>query len=112
MPGGSTLPVEAIALPALSISKEHDYATHLEQQSTPVVNHHEVSEGERGEYSDTVSSDTTATNSSDEFNWDEEDEGTKSPLETKAKRGRAVYLMFMRLARPFRVKLTTRNVKS
>lgn len=102
MPGQSS---EDIALPTLSVPKERDYAPYLERnKSAPATpSHHEVSEDDRGEYSDTVSSDTTATNSSDEFNWDEEDEEINSALETKAKRGRAVYLMFMQLARPFRV---------
>jgi len=106
MPGQSTLPVEHISLPTLSqpVPKERDYAPYLQSASAP--NHHEVSEDDRREYSDTMSSDTTATNSSDEFNWEEEDEQMDGALETKAKRGRAVYLMFMRLARPFRVKLT------
>lgn len=49
-------------------------------------------------------SDTTATNDSDEFNWDDEDEsqGGKQK-QPKAKRGRAIYLALMKLARPVRV---------
>ncbi|KAK7061127.1 hypothetical protein VNI00_000863 [Paramarasmius palmivorus] len=49
-------------------------------------------------------SDSTATNSSD-FNWDEdEDVNRNKKLDAiKAKRGRAVYLAFMKLARPIRV---------
>ncbi|KAJ7760396.1 Mechanosensitive ion channel-domain-containing protein [Mycena metata] len=50
-------------------------------------------------------SDSTATDSSDEFNWDEDDEeaqDTEKIHRTKAKRGRALWLAFMRLARPIR----------
>ncbi|KDQ61658.1 hypothetical protein JAAARDRAFT_31123 [Jaapia argillacea MUCL 33604] len=46
----------------------------------------------------------TVTNSSDEFNWDEDDEHpeAQSPPDEKARRGRAVWLAFMKLARPLR----------
>jgi hypothetical protein len=46
-----------------------------------------------------------ATDSSDEFDWEAEDAGsTKGRIEAtrKAKRGRRLYLMFLRLARPLR----------
>lgn len=50
--------------------------------------------------------DTTATNSSDEFDWDEdEDAKNASQVEGKAKRGRALWLGFMKLSRPFRALL-------
>lgn len=47
--------------------------------------------------------DSTATNSSDEFDWDAAD-GDEQPIhhEKKAKRGRRVWLGFMKLARPIR----------
>ncbi|KAJ6518657.1 Mechanosensitive ion channel-domain-containing protein [Mycena sanguinolenta] len=51
-------------------------------------------------------SDSTATDSSDEFDWDEDDEETKQAKTVeanRAKRGRAVYLVFMKLARPLRI---------
>ncbi|KAG1840078.1 Mechanosensitive ion channel-domain-containing protein [Suillus subalutaceus] len=53
-------------------------------------------------------SDTTSTNSSDEFDWDEEE--VPSQVEnpetgTKARRGRALWLGFMKLARPVRALL-------
>ncbi|KAF9269000.1 hypothetical protein L218DRAFT_916497 [Marasmius fiardii PR-910] len=49
-------------------------------------------------------SDSTATNSSD-FNWDEDEDNLerKGAEKAKAKRGRAIYLAFMKLARPVRV---------
>ncbi|KAL1747916.1 Mechanosensitive ion channel-domain-containing protein [Schizophyllum fasciatum] len=57
-------------------------------------------------------SDDTATNSSDEFDWSEEDEDKETVITTgndgqvhriRARRGRAIYLAYMRLSRPFRV---------
>ncbi|EGN93007.1 hypothetical protein SERLA73DRAFT_190130 [Serpula lacrymans var. lacrymans S7.3] len=52
-------------------------------------------------------SDTTGTNSSDEFNWDEDDEltGNGNQASPKARRGRALWLAFMKLARPVRTLL-------
>src|ERR1700691_1791924 len=98
MPGGSTAPGDDIALPTLSTTKEHDYAPHIEEtQST--MDHQGLPEDDGG-YD---SASDTATNSSDEFNWDEDEEVAKSALDTKAKRGRALYLAFMKLARPLRV---------
>ncbi|KAI3619617.1 calcium channel [Moniliophthora roreri] len=49
-------------------------------------------------------SDSTATNDSD-FNWDEDEDAAREEKadKTKAKRGRAAYLAFMKLARPIRV---------
>ena len=50
-------------------------------------------------------SDTTATNSSDEFDWDE-DEGFKSKEEQiMARRGRALWIAFMKLSKFLRVLL-------
>lgn len=93
-----------ISLPTLSLPKERDFAPHKFERQEPVHDHShlEVSEDDRrGNHSD--ASDTTATNSSDEFNWDEDEEGAKDGKETKAKRGRALYMAFMKLARPVRV---------
>lgn len=58
---------------------------------------------------DKPSSDTdTATNSSDKFDWDEEDDpNAKTDDLIKAKRGRKLWLAFMRLARPVRVLLVS-----
>ncbi|KAJ6474595.1 Mechanosensitive ion channel-domain-containing protein [Mycena vitilis] len=50
-------------------------------------------------------SDSTATDSSDEFDWDEEDDearAEKAGGSHRAKRGRALWLAFMKLARPVR----------
>ncbi|KAF9039670.1 hypothetical protein BDZ89DRAFT_945114 [Hymenopellis radicata] len=51
-------------------------------------------------------SDTTATNSSDEFNWDEDEADEQAKFEaSKAKRLRLVYLAFMKLSRTVRTLL-------
>lgn len=64
---------------------------------------------ERGKESgDASDSDSSATGTSDEFDWDEEDDASTNPRNeqvVKAKRGRAAYLAFMKLARPLRVTL-------
>ncbi|KAJ4473751.1 Mechanosensitive ion channel-domain-containing protein [Lentinula aciculospora] len=81
--------------------KEHDYAPHAPplttMPSSTTTHTDEV-------HSDTDSTDT-ATNSEDEFNWDEDEDpsASRSHEKTKAKRGRAIYLAFMKLARPVRV---------
>ncbi|KAF8825944.1 hypothetical protein HHX47_DHR6000586 [Lentinula edodes] len=83
-----------------SMLKEHDYAPNVPPLSTiPSSTTHTD-----GAHSDTDSTDT-ATNSDDEFNWDEDEDPStpKSYEKTKAKRGRAIYLAFMKLARPVRV---------
>ncbi|KIK60286.1 hypothetical protein GYMLUDRAFT_601421 [Collybiopsis luxurians FD-317 M1] len=79
--------------------KEHDYAPH--SSSSPLLLSPNASQLEAS-HSDT---DSTATNSEDEFNWDEEDDPSASTSQgkLKAKRGRAIYLAFMKLARPVRV---------
>ena len=64
---------------------------------------------EQGKDGDNSDLDSSPTGSSDEFDWDkeEDDASTKARNDptVKAKRGRAAYLGFMRLARPLRVAL-------
>lgn len=104
MAARSTTPGDDIALPTLSLPQERDFAPRPIQHTHSDPTHLQIqSEDERGHYSD--ASDTTATNSSDEFDWDEDEEAAKAAKDTKAKRGRALYLAFMKLARPFRVLL-------
>jgi hypothetical protein len=67
--------------------KEQDLAPQLDQHPEQLP---------AQEHSDSDSS----SDSSDEFDWDEEEDGDKKIL--KAKRGRAVWVAFMRLARPVR----------
>ncbi|THU99162.1 hypothetical protein K435DRAFT_828267 [Dendrothele bispora CBS 962.96] len=78
--------------------KEHDYAPRPNISPAP-------SETRDPTPTDDTDSTDTATNSSDEFDWDEDEEKGDQPKELKAKRGRAVYLAFMKLARPVRVLL-------
>jgi len=55
---------------------------------------------------DSSESDATATNSSEEFNWDEDgDSSPENAEKVQAKRGRRFWLAFMSLARPIRVLL-------
>jgi hypothetical protein len=53
--------------------------------------------------------DSTATNSSDEFDWseDEEAKADKAQLQVRAKRGRRLWLAFVKLAVPVRVVLVS-----
>lgn len=48
-------------------------------------------------------SDTTGTNSSDEFDWEQEVEKRAEVENVKAKRGRRLWLAFLKLAKPIRV---------
>lgn len=57
-------------------------------------------------FDDSSESDTTATESPGEFNWDEdEDSSGENTEKMQAKRGRRLWLAFMKLARPIRVLL-------
>ncbi|KIL00586.1 hypothetical protein PAXRUDRAFT_821485 [Paxillus rubicundulus Ve08.2h10] len=58
-------------------------------------------------HAEQVESDTTSTNSSDEFDWDDELSATEEGIHesNKARRGRALWLAFMKLARPVRTLL-------
>ncbi|KAL4264922.1 EF-hand domain-containing protein [Pleurotus pulmonarius] len=89
------------SLPALNIplTKERDYAPHSEPASP--------SKASRNVQTKSLDSDTdtTATNSDDEFDWDNDDEFSRPDLteRKKAKRFRALWVAFMMLARPIRV---------
>ncbi|KAF7309662.1 hypothetical protein MIND_00337300 [Mycena indigotica] len=80
--------------------KERDFAP---QQLEPQLDDHP----EQLPAQDHSDSDSTATDSSDEFDWDKDDDEAQV-VEThavKAKRGRALWLLFMKLARPIRILL-------
>ena len=68
-----------------------------------------VTEQQKKNDDDASDSDSSLTDSSDEFDWDQEEDDTSSKTRNdhtvKAKRGRAAYLGFMKLARPLRVAL-------
>ena len=72
--------------PPSLVAPEHDYTTELSE--TP-------------QCSDT----DTATNSSDEFDWDDDEDSKTQQGMVKAKRGRALWLAFMKLSRVVRVLL-------
>ena len=61
------------------------------------------------EYTLPDDTDSTATNSSDEFDWseDEEAKADKAQLHVRTKRGRRLWLAFVKLARPVRVVLVS-----
>ncbi|EPQ54807.1 hypothetical protein GLOTRDRAFT_111417 [Gloeophyllum trabeum ATCC 11539] len=106
---------EEIPLPDIVRPKEHDFAPRSDDNS-PSPETHSASknraevrlndEDDHGLTADSAS-DTTATNSSDEFDWDEQDEEEKEKAaeKTKARRGRAIWLAFMKLSRFVRVLL-------
>ena len=91
-----------IALPTLSLPQERDFASGPLRQQPHSASSDPHDDGRGHDESD---SDTTATNSSDQFDWDQDDDAATAENHTKAKRGRALYLTFMKLARPFRVLL-------
>ncbi|KAG2349047.1 hypothetical protein BDR05DRAFT_1028210 [Suillus weaverae] len=82
-----------------SKSKEYDCARHEKGNQSETLGQTHIEDGD---------SDTTSTNSSDEFDWDEEEVANQvENPETgkKARRGRALWLGFMKLARPVRTLL-------
>ncbi|KAG6906546.1 hypothetical protein DXG01_013232 [Tephrocybe rancida] len=70
---------------------------------SPAMDDHEPSH-ELQETPQTSDTDT-ATNSSDEFNWDDDEDFNAQQEKTKAKRGRALWMAFMKLSRVVRVLL-------
>ncbi|KAF8078076.1 Mechanosensitive ion channel-domain-containing protein [Lyophyllum atratum] len=80
------------ARPSILIPKRHDYAPQPQSElATP---------------QDREPSDSdTATNSSDEFDWDDDEDFKTQEEKGKAKRGRALWMAFMRLSRLIRVLL-------
>lgn len=63
-----------------------------------------------GNSNEKYDSDSTATNSSDEFDWDAADGDEQSIHHAKkAKRGRRLWLAFLKLARPIRYVLLLSN---
>lgn len=82
---------------SLSFPKEHDYAPHPEVTPNIIGTPHSDAD-----------TDTTATNSSDEFDWEADEEAKDAndlAGKVKAKRGRAVYLACMKLSRTVRTLL-------
>jgi hypothetical protein len=82
------------------VSNEHDY-----DEAHSNLKHSESHPGVQENVDDSPSSDNTATNSSDEFDWDKDEESPAQTVHRRAKRGRALYLAFLKLARPIRTLL-------
>ena len=109
-------PPETLALSDFSSREKHELGVGEEDDcgNDTLVNRgtkrteEDVATERRKEGGDASGSDSSPTGSSDEFDWDEED-GASATVRNgnvgKAKRGRAAYLAFMRLARPLRVTL-------
>lgn len=110
-------PPETVALPEVPLREKHELGVSQEDDNgnDTLVTGNQVAKQtgdattERKKDDDTSGSDSSPTDSSDEFDWDkeEDDASTKAHNDPtiKAKRGRAAYLAFMKLARPFRVTL-------
>ncbi|KAG0709774.1 Mechanosensitive ion channel-domain-containing protein [Suillus ampliporus] len=93
-------PEDDITLLEHSKSKEHDYPRDEKGNQSETPDHTHVEED--------GDSNTTSTNSSDEFDWDEEEVASQAENPVtgkKARRGRALWLGFMKLARPVRTLL-------
>ena len=107
-------PPETLALSEVPLKEKHELGAGHEDDcgNDTLVNRGtdqtEDVATERRNKDDDASGSDSPTGSSDEFDWDEED-GASTTVRNghvvKAKRGRAVYLAFMKLARPLRVTL-------
>ncbi|KAG8893319.1 hypothetical protein FRB99_002043, partial [Tulasnella sp. 403] len=74
---------------------------------TSLAQHKKTDSVGGGTDQDGSDSDTSCTNSSDEFNWDDDDDDVsrKAVADKKAKRGRRLWLLFTKLSRPVRTAL-------
>jgi hypothetical protein len=105
-------PHEDIPLPTLSepALKQHDFATRSEPTLKGSGLTAEKAAHKGHDDADDTASDT-ATNSSDEFDWDDDEADAEGETKrkrgqaVKARRGRAVWMAFMKLARPVRTTL-------
>lgn len=103
---GTKSPAEDIALPVLSKEKDFDFSpAPPESNQNTLLNHNSKVHTETLDGAGPLNTDTDDTHSSDEFNWDEDDDARSVRQQKKARRGRAVYMACMRLARPVRVML-------
>jgi hypothetical protein len=109
-------PPETVALSEIPFREKHelgvgqdgeDYNDTLVNRGTKQTD--AVATEQQGKDDGDSNSDSSPTGSSDEFDWDKEEDDASSKVHhdhtVKAKRGRAAYLGFMKLARPFRVAL-------
>ena len=94
---------EEIPLPRLTSPKPRDYAAAKHTDDLPEVDRDRLTNVTRIDHDDTASD--LMTESEDEFDWDAEDDALsmhrKDPL-TRVRRGRAVWLAFMKLSRTVR----------
>lgn len=110
-------PLETVALSEVPLREKHELGVGQEDNhgNDTLVNRGTKETGDvtteqrEKDEDDASDSDSSPTGSSDEFDWDKEEDdasthGRNDPT-VKAKRGRAAYLAFMKLARPLRVAL-------
>jgi hypothetical protein len=95
---------------ATMVSKPADGGLKQATLSEPALRHHDFATFDRTAEPNGGQEETdTESNSSDEFDWSEDEEESrdadKKAAKTKARRGRALYLAFMKLARPLRITL-------
>lgn len=107
-------PPETLVLSEAPLREKHEFGVGREEHNgnDTLVDRGEKrtedveTERRKGDDDDDASGSDSPTGSSDEFDWDEED-GASATVRNghvvKAKRGRAAYLAFMKLARPLRV---------
>ena len=108
-------PPETVALSEVPLKEKHELGISQEDSygnDTLVNQEVKQTEGvtaEQKKDDDASDSDSSPTGSSDEFDWDKEEDDASAKARNdhtvKAKRGRAAYLAFMKLARPLRVTL-------
>jgi hypothetical protein len=109
-------PPETVALSEVPLKEKHELGVSWQEDdhgNDTLINRGEKQTNEvateRRKEDDISDSDSSPTGSSDEFDWDKEEDDASNEARNdptvKAKRGRAAYLAFMKLARPLRVTL-------
>ncbi|KAF9484506.1 hypothetical protein BDN70DRAFT_797752 [Pholiota conissans] len=90
--------------PAVKVEEKNQPKTFDFVERNPLLSQEEILDKRKHDY-DTDSNSTTDTDTYDEFDWSEGETPQKSQPEVRAKRGRRLWLSFMKLARPVRVLL-------
>jgi len=105
-------PPETVALSEIPLREKHELGVSQEDDhgnDTLINRGGKQTNDVTTEQKDDDTSDSSPTGSSDEFDWDKEEDDASTRARNdptvKAKRGRAAYLAFMKLARPLRVTL-------
>jgi hypothetical protein len=101
LPNRTDTSTEEIQLPTLTSPKSHDYAASKITTDIPDVDRDRLTNATRIDHDESGSD---LTDSEDEFDWDAEDDARSEHHKdlSKSRRGRAIWLAFMRLSRTFR----------